>query len=440
MGFSKDFLWGAASAAPQIEGAWAEDGRGPSIWDMLYPGHTNHGEHPHEACDHYHRYKEDVALMKEVGLKTYRFSISWSRVLPDGTGRVNEAGLQFYVDLVEELKNAGIEPMVTLFHWDLPYALYQRGGWMNPDVSDWFAEYTRVVANALSDRVKYWMTINEPQCFVGLGYEVGVHAPFLREKHSLAAITRNTLLAHGKAVKVLRKCCKLPPVIGMAPTGPVFLPEDESEAAIEEARRLTFERPTSAFDVAWFCDAPLRGTFPKSVCEFLGVDEVLSGSDMEIVHQKLDFFGFNLYHAADTPGAYSGTAYQGCPLTGSNWTMDPEVMYWSTRFLYERYKLPVLITENGMANTDFVMLDGKVHDPQRIDFVHRYLKSLKRAADEGYPILGYTYWSVLDNYEWAEGYDKRFGLIYVDYRTQERTLKDSALWYRDVIAENGENI
>ena len=442
MGFPKDFMWGAASASYQVEGGWDEDGKGAGIWDVLYPDHVAHNEHGHEACDHYRRFREDVAHMKALGLKTYRFSVSWPRVMPEGIGRVNPAGLEFYKELVQELCQAGIEPMVTLFHWDLPYALHLKGGWMNPEISDWFAEYTRVVVEALSDKVRCWMTVNEPQCFIGLGYETGVHAPFYKvPKQSLAVATRNVLLAHGKSVLAIRKYAKQPPIVGMAPTGPVFLPKDGSPEEIERARQKTFHQPASAFDIAWFCDAPILGTFPREVCDYLGVADVLQAGDMEIVRQPLDFFGFNVYHAADNGSPnYHGTTYQGCPLTASGWPINPDVMYWSVRFLYERYGLPVLITENGMANTDFVMSDGKVHDPQRIDFVSRYLAALKQAAEAGYPILGYTYWSILDNYEWAEGYDKRFGLIYVDYQTQQRTLKDSALWYRDVIACNGENI
>ena len=201
MEFPKDFLWGAASAAAQVEGAWNEDGRGPSIWDVLYPGHTKYNEGPLQACDHYHRYREDVALMKKMGLKSYRFSVSWSRILPDGTEKINQKGIAFYQSLVRELKAAGIEPMVTLYHWDLPYALYLQGGWKNPQIPDWFAAYTKIVVEALSDQVQYWMTLNEPQCFVGIGHLQGRHAPFLDEPASLRPVTRHVLLAHAKAVQ-----------------------------------------------------------------------------------------------------------------------------------------------------------------------------------------------------------------------------------------------
>lgn len=438
-GFPDGFLWGAASAAYQIEGAFDTDGKGPGIWDVLYQGNTIRNENGHVACDHYHRYQEDIGYMKQIGLKTYRFSVSWPRVIPNGTGKISQQGLDFYIDLVAELRAADIEPIVTLFHWDLPYSLHCRGGWTNDNIPTWFAEYTRVVVQALGDQVTYWVTLNEPQCFIGLGYEAGSKAPFYKEKPALVAATRNALMAHGKAVQAIRKYSKRIPKIGIAPCGPIFMPQDGSDEAIQYAENKTFYEPASSFDVSWFCDAPLLGTFPQQVCEYLGVKQVLSAQDMETVHQKLDFLGFNVYNASESnpQKGYEGTAYQGCPRTTMEWTIDPDVIYWAVRFLSKRYDLPVLITENGMSNTDFIMLDGKVHDPQRIDFVHRYLIALRKAIAEGYPVLGYTYWSIMDNYEWAEGYDKRFGLIYVDYQTQKRTLKDSALWYRDVIASNG---
>lgn len=444
-GFPDGFLWGAASAAAQVEGAYAADGRTPSIWDVVYPGNTAYNEHPHVACDHYHRYKEDVALMKALGLKTYRFSVSWSRVIPGGVGAVNPKGIAFYQNLVAELLAAGIEPIVTLYHWDLPYILHRQGGWMNDNMPDWFAAYTKVVVDALSDGVRYWCTINEPQCFVGLGYEQGVHAPFYREKPSLAAITRNVLLSHGRAVLAIRKYAKTTPLVGFAPCGKVYLPDEESPEAIQAAYDKTFGPPESAFDIAWFCDAPILGKFPQAVCDYLGVEQVLTETDMETVHQKLDFFGFNIYNGHSLTkqpehGSFSGTYQQGCPVTAMDWPITPDALYWSAHFTHTRYQLPVLFTENGMANADFVMGDGKVHDPQRIDFLRGYLTGLKRAIAEGVPVMGYTYWSILDNYEWALGYSKRFGLVHVDYQTQTRTLKESAFWYRDVIATNGADI
>ncbi|MCR5537144.1 MAG: family 1 glycosylhydrolase [Succinivibrio sp.] len=438
--FKANFMWGAASAAAQVEGGYLEDGRGLSLWDVLYEGHTAHNESPHEACDHYHRMREDVALMAELGLKYYRFSISWSRVLPEGTGKVNQQGLQFYKDLVHELKAHGIEPLITLYHWDLPYELYKKGGWQNPESVDWFCAYTKTVIDALSDEVSLWLTFNEPNCFIGISYKDARHAPFLDDKAALIPCTRHVLLAHAKAVQLIRENAKLPPKIGFAPTGPVYKPADLSAAAIEEARRLTFSNTLQGpFSVGWWIDPVVLGQTPRDVEDYL-CTTLFSPSELELLKQPLDFLGFNLYLAAgfDVEGsAYQSNEYQGCPRNSLGWPIDPDCMYWAIRFLQDRYKLPLLITENGMCNNDFVMLDGKVHDPQRIDYIHRHLLKAQQAVSEGYDLIGYMYWSIMDNYEWAEGYDPRFGLIYVDYRDQKRILKDSALWYSEVIKSNG---
>jgi len=449
MAFAKDFLWGAASAAAQVEGAWNEDGRGESIWDTLVHegGHVAHGETCDVACDHYHRWREDVAIMKELGLKSYRFSVSWSRVLPEGTGRVNEAGLHFYVQLCDALLEAGIKPLVTLYHWDLPTALYRKGGWKNPESPAWFEEYTELLAKALGDRAYAWMTFNEPQMFVGLGMLVGAHAPFEHnDDKTLAEVSKNVLLAHGRAVSVLRRLCPKA-LIGMAPTGDCYLPKDETPESIEEARRKS-TRLGRDFVISntWWADPIFLGKAPEDAEALLGENMYrLTAEEWASVSQKLDFYGFNCYQGTqDYPppeDGYNNYAWQGSPKTGFGWNFTPQALYYSSKFWYERYGLPVLITENGYAGLDHVMLDGKVHDPQRQDFLHRYLLQVKRAVDEGIPVLGYQYWSIMDNFEWAAGYDPRFGLVYVDYHNNcERTIKDSALWYRDVIASNGENL
>ena len=338
MEFPKDFLWGAASAAAQVEGAWNEDGRGPSIWDMLYPGHTKYNEGPLQACDHYHRYREDVALMKKMGLKSYRFSVSWSRILPDGTEKINQKGIEFYQSLVRELKAAGIEPMVTLYHWDLPYALYLQGGWKNPQIPDWFAAYTKIVVEALSDQVQYWMTLNEPQCFVGIGHLQGRHAPFLDEPASLRPVTRHVLLAHAKAVQTIRQYAKLPPKVGYAPTGPVFSPcGDESEAAIAEAYRRTME-VEGCYSISWWCDPVLLGRVPEPMAKALGAD-VFTPQELELLHQPLDYLGFNVYDAcaAQQPGSeYTANTWQGSPRTAMKWPITPDCIYWAIRFLNQR--------------------------------------------------------------------------------------------------------
>ena len=447
--FKNGFLWGAASAAHQIEGAYLDDGKGLGYWDHVeqQKNQIKHGERADVACDHYHRYKEDVALMKKIGLKSYRFSISWPRVLPEGTGKVNEKGLQFYSDLVDELVAAGIEPMVTLYHWNIPLVLYEMGGWQNDDSPRWFEEYVKVIVDALSNRVKYWMTFNEPQMFVGVeGMRLKDSLPEDEGIAAVMTISKNVFLAHGKAVSVIRKYAKQPAMVSMAPTGSVFLPKDSSKEAIETARAKSFQTNAEfMFGNSWWADPIYLGHFPEDAVELFGDKlPVFSQEEWAEIAQPLDFYGFNVYDAKVTfPPAefsYDEYAYQGSPRTAMDWNVTPEVMYWSSRFLYERYQRPLLITENGMAGMDWVCLDGEVHDPQRIDFLNRYLLCLEKAIDEGIPVIGYQYWSIMDNFEWFSGFDKRFGLIYIDYRTQERTLKDSAYWYREVIRNNGSNL
>lgn len=445
-GFCKDFLWGAASAAHQIEGAYLEDGKGMGIWDTFgqETGYIIRNENGNVACDHYHRYREDVAIMKELGLKSYRFSVSWPRVMPEGYGTVNEKGLQFYIDLVNELTDAGIEPMVTLFHWNLPTAIYELGGWENPQVVDWFEQYTDVVTTALGKKVKYWMTFNEPQLFIGAGLNAGVFAPFEKKStEALMRISKNVYLAHGKAVRIIRKNCQNS-IVGMAPTGEIVIPRDMNAESIERARKLSFSMKKESFtsSITWWSDPVFFGKIPEDAQAIFGEClPVLTEEEWEIVTEPLDFYGFNIYQGLEDPDSteeYGPYAYPGSPKTSMDWNVTPEVLYWSCRFLYERYGKPIMITENGMSSFDWVSLDGKVHDPNRIDFLHRYLRSIKDAVSEGIPVLGYQYWSIMDNFEWINGYDKRFGLVYVDYRTQKRTIKDSACWYRDVIATNGE--
>ena len=446
MDFSKNFLWGAAAAAAQIEGAWNEDGKGESIWDTLVHNgsHVAHSENADIACDHYHRYKEDIALMRELGLKSYRFSISWPRVLPNGVGEVNQKGLAFYRNLCKELIAAGIKPLATLYHWDLPTALYEKGGWENPDSPLWFEEYTQTVAEALGDCVYGWMTFNEFQMFMGLGYRLGIHAPFQSgtSDERLNAMTRNLLLAHGRAISVLRKACP-EALLGLAPTGDCHLPKDDSPEAVEAARSKSFSiQGDYIMSNAWWADPIFLGHYPKEAAALFG-DKLYTLSDEEwaLVSQPLDFYGYNCYQGTldypVDPMGYDNYGYQGCPKTDMGWNVTDDALYWSSKFLYERYGKPVLITENGFAGLDWVSLDGKVHDPGRIDYLHRYLLGLKRAVHDGIPVIGYQCWSLMDNFEWSAGYDKRFGLIYVDYKTQKRTLKDSAYWYKEVIATNG---
>ncbi len=444
--FPDNFSWGAATASYQIEGGAFADGKGPSIWDAMSrtPGKIYQGNTGTIACDHYHRYKEDVQLMSRIGLKAYRFSISWPRVLPEGVGTVNEAGLGFYDRLVDTLLENGIEPWVTLFHWDYPLALYYRGGWLNRDSADWFAEYTAVITDRLSDRVARWMPQNEPQCFIGLGHWTGENAPGLNLSFSdVLRAAHHTLLAHGKAVQVIRARSKQPALIGAAPVGITKIPANNSLEDIEAARACMFAVKDNLWNNSWFADPMIFGRYPEDGLQAFAIDlpEIRPG-DMETICQPLDFYGVNIYHAdiirADSRGGWEEVSSEdGHPLTTMKWKLMPECLYWGPRFFYERYKLPIVITENGMANTDWVQLDGHIHDTQRVDFITRYLRCYRQAIADGVEALGYFHWTLLDNFEWNEGYSQRFGIIYVNFETQERTLKDSALWYKEIIAGNG---
>ena len=447
MAFSDDFVWGAAAASYQVEGGAYDDGKGLSVWDMLcrQPEAIWEGNTGDVSCDHYHRYKEDAGLMGEIGLKAYRLSICWPRVLPEGTGSVNKKGLDFYDRLVDALLENGVQPWVTLFHWDYPYRLFLRGGWLNPDSSDWFADYTQVIVDKLSDRVTHWMTLNEPQVFIDAGHRAGRHAPGLKLGfREVLTATHNSLLAHGKSAQVIRARAKSSPLIGAAPVGVTKIPASSSRADIDAARARMFSITAKDCNSnTWFADPMVLGRYPEDgLALFENEMPDIGKDDMKTICQPLDFYGVNIYRG-DVISASSSEPVLGADgpaLTTMNWRITPEALYWGPKFLYERYQLPLVITENGMANMDWVHRDGKVHDPQRIDYLSRYLAELGRVSDDGVPVNGYMYWSIMDNFEWAEGYKQRFGLIYVDYGTGERTLKDSAYWYRDVIASNGASI
>lgn len=450
MGFAKDFVWGAATSSYQIEGTGRDSGKGQNIWDVFTkePGRVYEGHTGDIACDHYHRFREDVAYMKELGLKGYRFSIDWSRVLPEGTGKVNEKGIDFYNALIDELLEQGIEPYITLYHWELPYEIYKRGGWMNPEIVEWFGQYARLVAERFSDRVKYFFTLNEPQCFVGLGFLQGCHAPGvkapLRDTFEMA---HNALKAHGRAVQMLRAYGKQNVQIGYAPTSGMCYPEKETPKDIEAARKALFALPDDlsnwTWNVSWWSDPVILGKYPEEgMKKYEKYLPVITDEDMKLISQPIDFYGQNIYNGRCIRMGTDGRPEEvrrpaGFPKTATNWPVTPEALYWGPKFLYQRYRKPIYITENGMACHDTVSQDGKVHDPNRIDFLARYLKNLKRAAEE-IDIRGYFQWPLMDNFEWDKGYAERFGIIYVDFETQERIWKDSAYWYRDLIRRNGD--
>jgi beta-glucosidase len=445
--FPEDFVWGAATAAYQIEGAAHVDGRGDSTWDVfcrrlgaVFEGHS--GE---IACDHYHRYRDDVGLMRELGLSGYRFSVSWSRVLPDGRSARNQPGLAFYDRLVDELLAAGIQPFCTLFHWDLPQALQQRGGWVNRDIAEWFADYAALLGNTLGDRVKLWVTQNEPQCYIGFGYGSGIHAPGLRLDFSDTLVAaHNSMRAHGKAVAALRGTVA-GARIGYVLATQLARPATDSQADLEAARAATFAvRDRTHWNNAWWTDPLLLGKYPEDGLELFGSEmPAFPGSDWNDLKAPLDFLGLNIYRA-DTVRARDGGVPEllpvppGYPRSGVDWQpMTPDAMYYGLKFFHERYAVPFWITENGLSTRDQIYLDGKVHDPQRIDYMHRALLELRRAMRDGVKVEGYLAWSLLDNFEWADGYKQRFGMVYVDYATQRRIPKDSFHWYKQVIASRG---
>jgi beta-glucosidase len=369
-------------------------------------------------------------------------------VIPEGTGAVNSKGLAFYDRLVDELLQAGITPFITLFHWDYPYELYCRGGWLNPASSDWFADYTKVVVKKLSDRVRHWMTLNEPQVFIGLGHQEGRHAP--GDRLGFAQVLRashNVLLAHGKAAQAIRASSKTDCQVGWAPVGVTHIPVSERPEDIRAARQAMFAvTQKHCWTNTWWMDPVFLGHYPEDGLQLFGKDMPnIQEHDLDTICQPLDFLGVNIYQGYPTRAGDNGQPELvehpiGHAQTAYRWAVTPQVLYWGPKFLAERYQLPLFITENGMSSADWIALDGKVHDPQRVDFLHRYLLELRKACADGVDVRGYFQWSLTDNFEWAEGFKERFGLVYVDYPKQTRILKDSAYWYRDLIASNGESL
>ena len=386
--------------------------------------------------------------MKEIGLRAYRFSIDWSRVLPEGTGRVNEEGIRFYSELIDCLLENGIEPYLTLYHWELPYELYKKGGWLNRQSAEWFGEYARLIAERFSDRVKYFFTLNEPQCFIGLGFLTGVHAPGLKcPLRDTFEMAHNALRAHGRAVQMLRQYGRRPLTIGYAPTSGIIYPASERPEDVEAARRKYFSMPEDdagwTWNVAWWSDPVLLGHYPEDgLIRYEKYLPKITSEDMRLISEPIDIYGQNIYNGKAFRMGGDGRPEEvkrdpGYARTAVGWPVTPECLYWGPRFLYERYKKPLYITENGMACRDTVDPGGKVNDTARIDFLKDYLCELSRAADET-DLRGYFHWSLLDNFEWEKGYTARFGMVHVDFATQKRTLKKSAYWYRDVIRTNGE--
>lgn len=439
--FPADFVWGAATSSYQIEGAVNADGRKPSIWDTFShtPGKTHGGDTGDRACEHYTRYKDDVALMKELGLKAYRFSLSWSRIFPDGGGQLNPRGLDFYSRLVEELLENDIQPYVTLFHWDLPQALEDEiGGWRSRQIANYFADYATAVGSALGDRVKNFFTINEFLCFTDLGYRDGSFAPGLRcDARTVNEVRHNAMLAHGRGVQALRESCPSDCRIGLAENIFTTVPFTETEANIAAAKQAYLD------EYAFYIRVIMEGRYQESHMDSADAPTVLDG-DLEIISSPVDLVGINSYspvriRAADTLSGWESIPEQdGTPASNSPWfAVGPEVVYWGPRWLHELWGVEeIVISENGTYGIESLDEADSVRDHHRVDFLRQHLKAASRCVAEGYPLKGYFQWSLLDNFEWAEGYEKRFGLYFVDYATQQRLPKLSAQFYQDVIREN----
>ena len=432
-----NFLWGAATCAYQIEGAVKEDGRGESIWDVFShtPGKILNGDNGDVACDHYHRWQEDIQLMKSLSLQSYRFSIAWPRILPEGRGRINQPGLDFYSRLIDGLLEAGIQPLATLYHWDLPTAL--EGAWLNRATVDAFGEYTGLVGQHFGDRVKMWFTINEPWCASHLSYTFGEHAPGMKDRSKGILAAHHLLLAHGLAVRELRKTVphvQVGIVLNMSPI------HNDPETPVSKDRIRFMDGEL----IRWFAD-PLYGRgYPKDMLEDyarMGVlestePEFIQPGDMDLIGQKTDLLGINYYTrmvvSANTDGVHNEK--RNVPHTEMGWELYPEGLYEIlARVNRDYHPNRLMVTENGASYTDGPDVNGRIHDQKRIEYLQTHIEMVWKAIMADIPVYGYLVWSLLDNFEWARGYSQRFGIIHVDYKTQKRTIKDSAYWFSDYI-------
>jgi len=445
--FPKGFFWGTSTAAYQIEGAWQEDGKGESIWDRFAhtPGKIKDGHNADVACDSYHRWREDLALMRAMNVNSYRFSISWPRVQPAGSGAVNAQGIDYYSRLVDALLAAHIRPLVTLYHWDLPQALEDAGGWPDRDTAGRFADYVQVVAQTLGDRVNDWILFNEPAAFTDLGYLEGTHAPGRTSLYNLLRATHVVNLAQGEAfrsLKSVRPNARVGTACSMSPCEPAT-DSDEDKLAAERAHAITN---------VWFLEPALRGHYPDA---FTYLPETIMGirsGDMEKIRVPLDFIGINLYYRTivSSPTALERVAHaqewlfpanmkggtEG-PKADNGWEVWPKALYDMVTRITRDYNRPAIeITENGCSYNDGPDANGQIHDARRIAYHHDYLAALGRAISDGADVRGYSAWSLLDNFEWAEGFSQRFGLAYTDFKNEKRTIKDSGRWYAKVAAEN----
>lgn len=439
--FPENFLFGSATSAYQVEGSPLADGAGPSIWHRFShtPGRIEDASNGDVACDQYHRYRDDFALMRELGLQAYRFSIAWARVLPDGRGRVNAAGLDHYSRLVDALLEHGLQPCVTLYHWDLPAALDDRGGWVNPEIAGWFADYATVVFRALGDRVPMWATLNEPWVVVDAGYLHGVHAPGHRSHFEAPRAAHNLLRAHGAAVQAYR-------TLGRERIGIVVNLEPKDAASASAADQAATQRADAAMN-RHYLDALFRGEYPAELAGVYGEGwPQFDPADFDLIRAPVDFLGINYYTRGvmqDDPAAFpvraSAVPQPGASYTETGWEVHPASLTRVLCWVKERYgDLPLYVTENGAAFADPSTAEaGKIEDPLRVEYYREHLRAVHAAMQRGVDVRGYFAWSFLDNMEWACGYTKRFGLVHVDFTTQHRTPKSSAHFYREVIQTQG---
>jgi beta-glucosidase len=449
--FPQEFVWGAATASYQIEGGWNADGKGESTWDRFShtPGKILDNDTGDIACDHYHRWKEDVVLMQQLGLPAYRFSINWPRVLPAGRGKVNAKGLAFYDNLVDELLKAGIAPFITLNHWDMPQALVDEGGWAARSTAEAFVEYTEVITRALGDRVKNWITHNEPAVVAWLGYELGGHAPGLKDFYLGARAAHHLLLSHGWAIPVIRRNSPGAEA-GITLNIACNMPGSNSQIDREAVRSGDARWNRWFFDPLYgrgyptdgVADATSAGKLPK------GLDFVQPG-DMRAINVSTDFIGINYYtrHVIhiNAPGNDPQILFEAeknnTTFTEMDWEVYPDGLHQALSRVYYDYLPPkIYVTENGASFSDAPGADGKVHDARRLEYLKQHFAAAHKALQAGVPLAGYFVWSLMDNFEWARGYSQRFGIIWIDYSTQQRILKDSALWYKGVIAQNAVEI
>ncbi len=440
--FPDNFIWGAATAAYQIEGAFNEDGKGKSIWDVFshIPGKVLNNNNGDVACDHYHRYKEDVKIMKELGLQFYRYSISWSRIFPEGKGKPNPKGIDFYKRLTNELLENGIKPAVTLYHWDLPQELQYQGGWANRDITDYFQQYSEYVFKELGDVVPMWITHNEPYCIAFVGNNDGFHAPGIQDFPLALRVSHNLLLSHGKVVKLYRSMGYKGDIgitINLNPIYPLTQTPEDMAAA----------KRADGFLNRWFLDPVLKGKYPEDMLEWYSsktdLPQIMDG-DMEIIGQPVDFLGVNHY----TPDFVKNDP-QDWPIertrvktidacTNIDWEVYPKGFYdLLTRLDKEYSKVKIFVTENGASFNDIVNRHGEIDDDLRLDYLYNYLAQAHKAIEDGVNLAGYFVWSLLDNFEWAAGYSQRFGIVHVDFNTQKRTVKKSGKWYSNVIKNKG---